>query len=37
LTAFRTKFAGDDIDLQAQFDDMTTHLVEIVFKEAAQR
>ena len=37
LTPFRAKFAGDDKDLQAQFDDMTTHLVEIVFKEAAQR
>jgi len=27
LTPFRTKFAGDDKDLQTEFDDMTTHLV----------
>jgi cyclase len=37
LTSFRTKFAGDDIDLQAEFDDMTEHLVKITFSEAAQR
>jgi cyclase len=37
LTAFRQKFAGDDKDLQAEFDDMATHLVKVVFSEAAQR
>jgi hypothetical protein len=37
LTAFRAKFAGDDKDLQAEFDDMTGHLVKITFSEAAQR
>ncbi len=37
LTPFRQKFAGDDKDLQAEFDDMATHLVKIVFSEAAQR
>ncbi len=37
LTPFRQKFAGDDKDLQAEFDDMATHLVKIVFNEAALR
>jgi cyclase len=37
LTSFRAKFAGDDKDLQAEFDDMTVHLVKIVFNEAALR
>ena len=37
LTPFRQKFAGDDKDLQAEFDDMATHLAKIVFSEAAQR
>jgi cyclase len=37
LTPFRTKFAGDDKDLQAEFDDMAAHLVKIVFNEAALR
>ena len=37
LTPFRTKFAGDDRDLGAEFDDMTVHLVKIAFTEAAQR
>ena len=37
LTPFRTKFAGDDKDLQAEFDDMATHLVKITFNEAALR
>jgi cyclase len=37
LTPFRQKFAGDDKDLQAEFDDMAAHLVKIVFSEAAQR
>ena len=37
LTPFRAKFAGDNKDLQAEFDDMTDHLVKITFSEAAQR
>jgi glyoxylase-like metal-dependent hydrolase (beta-lactamase superfamily II) len=37
LTPFRAKFAGDDKDLQDQFDDMAKHLVKITFSEAAQR
>lgn len=37
LTPFRAKFAGDDKDLQAEFDDMTVHLVKLVFNEAALR
>jgi glyoxylase-like metal-dependent hydrolase (beta-lactamase superfamily II) len=37
LTPFRSKFAGDDKDLQAEFDDMATHLVKITFNEAALR
>ncbi|HEY7405362.1 MAG TPA: MBL fold metallo-hydrolase [Candidatus Angelobacter sp.] len=37
LTPFRQKFAGDDKDVQAEFDDMATHLVKIVFNEAALR
>ena len=37
LTPFRAKFAGDDKDLQAEFDDMAEHLVKITFSEAAQR
>jgi glyoxylase-like metal-dependent hydrolase (beta-lactamase superfamily II) len=37
LTPFRPKFAGDAKDLAAEFDDMTTHLVKIVFNEAALR
>lgn len=37
LTAFRAKFAGEDKALQAEFDDMTAHLVKIVFTEAALR
>jgi cyclase len=37
LTPFRSKFAGDDKDLQAEFDDMTVHLVKIAFNEAALR
>jgi glyoxylase-like metal-dependent hydrolase (beta-lactamase superfamily II) len=37
LTPFRAKFAGDDKDLQAEFDDMAVHLVKIAFSEAAQR
>jgi cyclase len=37
LTPFRQKFAGDDKDLQAQFDGMASSLVKITFSEAAQR
>ena len=37
LKPFRQKFAGDDHDLEAEFDDMATHLVKITFSEAAQR
>src|SRR5580698_4383767 len=37
LTKFRPQFAGNDTDLQAQFDDMADHLVKITFSEAAQR
>jgi cyclase len=37
LTPFRAKFAGNDKDLQAEFDDMTVHLVKLVFNEAALR
>ena len=37
LTPFRQKFAGDDKDLQGQFDDMAGQLVKITFSEAAQR
>ncbi len=37
LMSFRAKFAGDDKDLQAQFDDMVANLVKITFSEAAQR
>jgi len=34
---FRAKFAGDDKDLGAEFDDMAAHLVKLVFEEAALR
>jgi hypothetical protein len=37
LTPFRAKFAGDNKDLQAEFDDQTHHLVELVFKEESLR
>ncbi len=37
LTPFRVKFAGDDKDLQTEFDDMAAHLVKITFSEASQR
>ncbi len=37
LTPFRQKFAADDGDLQVEFDGMTSHLVKIVFNEAALR
>jgi cyclase len=37
LSPFRPKFAGDDKDLQAVFDDMTIHLIKITFNEAALR
>jgi cyclase len=37
LTPFRVKFAGSDPDLAAEFDDMSAHLVKLVFSEAALR
>jgi len=37
LARFRAQFAGDDKDLQADFDDMAEHLIKIAFSEAAQR
>jgi glyoxylase-like metal-dependent hydrolase (beta-lactamase superfamily II) len=37
LTAFRAKFAGSDQDLGTEFDDMSAHLVKLVFSEAALR
>ena len=37
LSPFRAKFAGDDKDLQAEFDDMAENLVKITFNEAAFR
>ena len=37
LAAFRPRFAGTDRDLAAEFDDMTTHLVKVVFQEASLR
>lgn len=37
LAAFRQKFAGNDKDVQAGFDDMAASLVKITFSEAAQR
>jgi cyclase len=36
LTPFRAKFAGDDNDIQGEFDDMAEHLVKITFSEEAQ-
>lgn len=37
LTPFRPKFAGEDKDLAAEFDDMTALLVKLVFNETALR
>lgn len=37
LTPFRERFAGNDKDLAAQFDDMAGHLVRVVFLEASLR
>jgi len=37
LSPFRQKFAGEDKDLEAAFDDMAANLVKIAFNEAAQR
>jgi hypothetical protein len=37
LAPFCPNFAGDDKDLAAQFDPMTTHLLKLVFNEAALR
>ena len=37
LSAFRPRFAGDDKDLAAAFDEMTATLVKVVFDEASLR
>jgi hypothetical protein len=37
LTPFRQRFAGNDKDLAAAFDDMSKHLVKVVFEEASLR
>jgi len=37
LAAFRTRFAGTDKDLAAEFDDMTAHLIKVIFQEASLR
>lgn len=37
LTPFRQRFAGNDKDLAAAFDDMASHLVKLVFYEASLR
>jgi cyclase len=37
LTPFRQRFAGDDKDLESQFDEMAGALVKATFNEAAQR
>lgn len=37
LTPFRRKFAGDDKDIGAAFDDISSYLVKIAFNEAALR
>jgi glyoxylase-like metal-dependent hydrolase (beta-lactamase superfamily II) len=37
LTAFRQRFAGDDKDLGAEFDEMANNLVKVVFEEASLR
>jgi hypothetical protein len=37
LTPFRQRFAGNDQDLAAAFDDMAARLVKLVFDEARLR
>jgi cyclase len=37
LKPFRQRFAGDDKDLAAAFDDMAANLVKVVFEEASLR
>jgi cyclase len=37
LTSFRQRFAGDNKDLGAAFDDETSHLVKLVFEEVSLR
>ena len=37
LTSFRQRFAGDDKDLGAAFDDVSSQLVKLVFQEASSR
>ena len=37
LSAFRPRFAGNDRDLEAAFDDESARLVKLVFAEASLR
>jgi len=37
LTSFRPRFAGEDKDIAAEFDDMSANLVKVVFEEASLR
>lgn len=37
LTSYRQRFAGDNKDLGAAFDNETSHLVKLVFEEASLR
>jgi len=37
LTSFKQRFAGNDKDLSAAFDDMASNLVKVVFEEASLR
>jgi cyclase len=37
LTSFRPRFAGDNKDLNAAFDDETSRLVKLIFEEASLR
>ena len=37
LSAFRPRFAGADKDLEAEFDDMASNLIKVVFTEASLR
>jgi hypothetical protein len=37
LTSFQQRFTGNDKDLIAAYNDMTTNLVKVVFQEASLR
>ena len=37
LSQFRQRFVGNDKDLDAAYDDMTAHLIKVVFEEATLR